>query len=383
MDFESHDLKGAETEEIVSALVDRVVKSSEEIEEEEQEAQPSRTELKVFVAENRGFEVGTLSTEIEALASKTTTNKNIQTFITEHNVSETVLNEEVSFVEIATPSHERVDQFIFITRDDYLKIITAERREWTKKTVERLITYLPSVDRLFLSSEDLEEIVETLPGATISGFTAKYNAYHSDKSLTITFHGGNEDDLETVKEEFGAKPTRLEFSQSNSPMGVVQSSIGQNGYYKHTSVLEGYEDLGRRTLEEIFEAYEDHDRQHFAVEFTPIRKPVKSGFTYEGYTTLLLTENEQNDSQELTEQLEEQILDGKQRYKYSTWDTGNYLVFDTEHNEPFEIGVEGRDLALHAKEATSSVTFRDFCHLILEKFNSSYRMEKQSAMLQP
>jgi len=381
MDFDSHDLKDKETDQIVSRLIDHVAKSDEEIEREQEEGKPRTTELKIFVAENEGFELGTLSDEIEHLAHSKNTTKHVQSFINQHHFSEEKLNDEVSYVEIATPSYERTDQFIFVDREDYLKTITAERRDWTKKTVEKLIQYLPSLNRLFLSSEDLEDIVETLPGTSISGFTAKYHAYHTDKSVTIQFHGGSKSDLEKVKDEFGAKPTRLEFTQANSPEAVLRSSVNREGYFKYNSVLKGHEKQGRETLEQIFEEYGDHDRRHFEVEFAPEKIPTKSGFTIDGFTTLQLLEEAGENHRELTTRLKEDILSRKRRYEYSEWDSGNYFVFDKENNEPFEIGVEGRDLVLYAKEATTSRTFRDFCHLILEEFNSTYRVKKMSGKL--
>lgn len=378
MDLDSHDLKDAETEYIVSELIDHVAKSGEEIEAEQQEKKPGKTELKVFVAENRGFELGDLELEIESLAESKDASQHVTDFLDAHTFSEERLNDEVSFVEITTPNYERTDQFVFVDQGQYLRVITAERRTWTKKTVEKLIQYLPSLERLFLSSEDLRDIVDSLPGTSIAGFTAKFHAYHSDKNVTIQFHGGTEEDLEKVEEEFGAKPTRLAFDQSNSPEAVVQSSVDRKGYYKQTSVLRGYEQLGLETLDQIFEEYESHDRQHFEVEFIPQREPVKDGFVMEGYTTLCLREQDGDGRRELSEKLETDILDRKRRFKYSVWEEGNFLVFDTETGEPFEISVEGRDIVLHAKGATTSTTFRDFCHLILEEFNSTYRLEKRS-----
>jgi translation elongation factor P/translation initiation factor 5A len=108
--------------------------------------------------------------------------------------------------------------------------------------------------------------------------------------------------------------------------------------------------------------------------------PVKNGFTIEGFTTLRLLEQDSQSSKTPLEELEEAIL-SKRRYEFTEWEPGNYLVFDTEHNEPFEIGIEGRDLAIYAKEATTSVTLREFCNLILEDFNSSYRLDKTSEKL--
>lgn len=381
MIIDSHALQDKETEDIVSVLIDHVSKSDEEAKREREEEQWT-TELKVFVAENRDFELGTLKQKIQRLAESKDTNKHIQKFITSHNFSETQLNDEVSYVEIHTPKFERTDQFIFIDGGDYLKVLTAERRDWTKKTVENLLEYLPGLDRLYLSSDDLRKIVDDLPKTTISGFTAKYHAYHTDKRVTIQFHGGTEEDLEKVEEEFGARPTRLEFDQANSPSSVLHSSVDQHGYYKFTRVRKGSEEKGVETLKQIFQDYEEHDRAHFKVEHAPERIPVKSGFTIEGFTTLHLIEEEEDGSgRSPAEKLKEDILLRKRQYEFAEWEPGNYLVFDKENKEPFEIGVEGRDIVVYAKSATSSVSLRDFCNLILEEFNSTYGLKKTSKAL--
>lgn len=376
MHLDSHELGGEDTEDILDALVDHVVKSGEEL-REDIEDDSRGTELKVFVSENRGYELGTLEQEIRKLAEAPDTGKYVQDFISKHSFSEELLNDEVSFVEIHTANYERTDQFIFLDGGEYLKVLTAERRDWTKKTVEPLLEYIPSLDRLFLSSETLRDIVDGLPKTTISGFTAKYYSYESDKSVTIQFHGGSEHELEKVQDEFGARPTRLEFERANSPSVAVKSSIDRKGYFKLSRVRHGSEPTGRETLEEIFNDYERHDRQDFRVEETPTLVPVKNGFTIQGFTTLQLIEQDHRENGTSVKDLEEAIL-SKRRYDFTEWEPGNFIVFDSEHNEPFEIGVEGRDLAVYAKEATTSVALRDFCNLILEEFNSSYRLEKTS-----
>jgi len=381
MNIDNHALKDKDTEEIVSVLIDHVSKSDEEVQREREEGRRT-TELKVFVAENKGFELGTLSQEIQKLAESEDTTKHVDSFITEHNFVEERLNKKVSYVEIHTPNYERTDQFVFLDNADYLKVLTAERRDWTKKTVENLLRYVPDLDRLFLSSEDLRDIVTGLPKTTISGFTAKYHSYHTDKRVTIQFHGGTESDLQKVEEEFGARPTRLEFDQANSPTKAIHSSVDRQGYFKLTRVRRGSEQKGVETLQQIFHDYEEHDREHFEVEFTPRRIPLKSGFTIEGFTTLQLIEKEEDgDDKTPSEKLKGEILERKRRYDYTVWEPGNYLVFDKEHNEPFEIGIEDRDLVVYAKPATTSVTLRDFCNLILEDFNSTYGVEKTSNLL--
>lgn len=90
---------------------------------------PQTTELKVFIPENQEFDLGTLAQEIEALSQSDSATQHAIDFIDEHSFTEESLNDDVSYVEITTPSYERTDQFIFVNREQYLKMITAERRE--------------------------------------------------------------------------------------------------------------------------------------------------------------------------------------------------------------------------------------------------------------
>ena len=381
MNLDRANLTDAPTEEVLDVLISHITKTDEEIEQERAVGRPSTTELKVFVAENQGYELGTLNEEVEVLSQSKEASHHAKSFVDTHNFSETQLNEEVALVEITTPDYERTDQFIFIDEGQYLKAITVERREWTEKTVEKLIKHLPTLERLFISSEELEEIVESLGGTELVGFTAKYRSIGSERGYTIEFHGGTFDDLKQVKDDFNAKPTRLEFTQSNSPAAVLRSSVKRHGYYKHTTVLRGHESQGRDTLEEIFDQYGARDQMHFAVEFPPMQKPVADGYAIAGFTTIHLQGEEDQDREELADRLVSDVLDKKQRYTFSAWETGNYFVFDKEHKEPFEVGVEGSDIVLYAKEGTSATTFREFCRIVLTEFQSTYSVEKTSRKL--
>jgi hypothetical protein len=369
---------GDNTEEIISSFISHVTRSEEEFEREREEGD-RRTDLKIFLAENRGYELGTLSKRISSLAEDTSLHKNTQTFISEHNFRESVINEEASLVEIDTPEFGRTDQFVFIDDRDYLRIVTAERRKWTKRTVERLIDYLPELDRIYLSPSDLESAVEGIDGSNISGFTAKYHSYNTDKKITIRFHGGSDDELETVEGEFGARPTRLEFDQENSPPDSVQTAIAQEGFYSITGVRSGYEERGSATLNNLASALEQQDRENFSVDHAPIMNRVGAGTVREGFTTIELSEQfAGNEPTETAEELVNQILDYKNRYKFSTWEPGKYEVFDTDTNEAFEVTVEASKIRLHAKDGTTSQSFRDFAENLYESFNSTYSITKKS-----
>lgn len=383
MQFDPDEFSG-EIDDVISVFVDHITRSEEEIEKEEDKDR-RKTEVKVFLANNSGFEIGTLNNALQELSEDPELEKYIHRFITEHNFHEEILNDHLSYVEIDTPKRGRTDQFIFIADDDYLRIITAERRKWTKKTAEKLIKYLPSLERVFLTPSDLEEIVQDLYGTSISGFTAKYHSYKTEKRVSIRFHGGTDEDLATVEDVFDAKPTRLEFNQRNSPSTAVQSSVAQEGHFTFSSIRPGSEERGAQTLQELSEEYEEHDRKNYQIEHKPIRDFFKGGFTIEGFTALQLIDDteeaEPDERDDTADILEEKILNHKRRYEYSIWEHGKFYVFDKDHDEPFEVTVEGDDLTLYAKETTTAATFRDFCSLVFEEFDSTYSLEKTSRKL--
>jgi hypothetical protein len=379
MQFEKSQLTG-DKEDVLSSLIEHITRSEEKAEAEE-ESGSRRTELKVFVAENQGFEVGSLNDILANLIEQGDLDKRIETFIAEHNFHERVIGEDASYIEIDTPKVGRTDQFVFFDDDDYLRVITAERRSWTKKTVERLITYLPTLERVYLSPSDLEEIVDDLDGTSISGFTAKHHTYDTEKRVSIRFHGGEKEDLNKVEKYFDARPTRLEFDQTNSPSAAVQSSVAQEGHFSFSWIRPGSQEKGLETLTDLSHRFAEHDKNNYRVDFEPVSERVGSGFVIDGCTTLELTEEEEANGADAAELLEEKILDYKQRYKYSCWQKGKYEVFDTEHNEPLEITIEDGKIALHAKEGTSASSLRDFCNLILETFSSTYSLNKTSRRL--
>ena len=381
MKLEPSSLSG-DREDIISVFIDQITRTEDE-EEAEKEEGSRRTDVKVFLANNDGFKIGNLNAAIKSLAETRDLSKHIQRYIAEHNFHEEVLAQDISLVEIDTPKRARTDQFVFFDDDDYLRIITAERRKWTKKTAEKLIKYLPSLERVFLTPGDLEEIVGDLYGASVTGFTAKYHSYKEDKRASIRFHGGTREDLDDVERVFEAKPTRLEFGQRNSPSNAIHSSIAQEGHYSFSSIRPGSEDRGAKTLNELSEAFEKHDQQNYRVEHKPVRKFFEGGVKLEGFTTLqLIDEDTEELTHETADRLEEDILDKKQQYEFSEWERGNYMVFDKDHGEQFEITVEQSDVLLHAKESTTSSSLRDFCSLVFEEFDSTYSLEKTSRRLE-
>ena len=387
MKFDPVEIKQGNTRDIINTLIDHVTKTDEEAVVEAKNKQKS-TELKAFIAKSRGLPLGSIEQRLQKLYDSDNISQYARDFIDDHTFSEERLNQDVSYLEIGTPNYGRKDQFILLEEDGYLRALTAERRKWTKKTIEKLIKYLPELDRVYLSPSDLEGMVnEELDDTSLSGFTAKYNPYFSEKSLSIRFHGGEQRDLDDVEEIFNARPSRVEFTQTNSPTEALEGAVKQDGYYSIPRIRLGSESKGYETISKLSASYESHDKENFEIE-ERARESFEDGYSLDGSTTLRLVEEAEDPASagvttdggetSLAGMLESEILDSKRRYKYSTWEEGDFLVFDTETREPFQIAIEGDDIDIHAKPATTARSLRDFSHIVLEEFNSTYRFDKVS-----
>ncbi len=122
------------------------------------------------------------------------------------------------------PKKSRTDNCVWIIQRDYISVLTTERQEWRKKTIENLIKYLPQVERLFLYSEYLEILTdeETIKDSYVSGFTAQYHAHYAEQKATLQFYRSRQEDLEKAERYFKAKTSRIEFDQKNSPEAAIQ-----------------------------------------------------------------------------------------------------------------------------------------------------------------
>jgi len=408
-------LEGEDTEEIIGQLVDFVTRTGEEIAEEKEEQRSKTAELKFFIARSHGFQLGELEDRVNELLKSESLTKHESDFFQDHFFKEQQLNEEVSYVQIGTPEYDRHDHFIFYFNEDYLRIFTVERRKWTKQTVEKLLKYIPTLDRVFISSDDLVSMVREVDG-DIDGFTAKYDTFYDERDMSIQLHGGKEKYLEEVEDMYGVQPTRLEFSKTNSPR--VEATANLTGYGTVPRVAESGQDFGRATMMDVTEKYIQQDQENFEVEHAPRKltyrdqqkieeipgeeveetePPTDSisdtssdaiasdgGFSLEGYTTVELIENIPKREQkgpsfkELSESLQEDILDKKTRYNFSEWEEGNFFVFDEERAEPFEITLDGRNILLHAKATTTADSLSDFYSIIHNEFSTNYQVTKHS-----
>jgi hypothetical protein len=381
MNINPEPLREKSKREVVRELVEHVVKSDEELEEKGTRGGRT-TDLKLYVCDNKGFEFGSLQATIERLVTENRVGKTAQDFFDEHPIAEEQLNGGVSFVQISTPDAGRTDEFVFVQADSYVWVLTTERKEWAKKTVEHLIHYLPSLERLYLSSDDLEELITDLDKAHVSGFTAKYHAPYRSRDATLRFHGAESNDLDTAKEAFTARPTRLEFDQANSPATAIQGSESNDGEIKLESVKKGSEAAAVETLFGLTEDYQRRDHANFEVVEQPTRTSLSTGFSVDGFTAVCLTDPDRDtvEVKTLREELEDEVLSGHQ-YEYGKWGQDTLFVHDKQHSEVFEIGLEPPDIVVYARETTTALSLRSFCREIIGEFDSTYSLEKMDCSL--
>ncbi|SDZ92761.1 hypothetical protein SAMN04488065_1268 [Haloplanus vescus] len=412
-------LAGEDINTIVGKLVDFVTRTGEEISEEKRNKTTKTPELKFFIARSHAYQLGSLEDIVETQLRDESLNDYEYNFFENHLFKEQKLNENISYVRISTPEYDRHDDFIFYLEDDYLRVFTVERRHWTKRTVEKLIRYLPSLDRIFLSSEDLVDIVNGVDG-DVDGFTAKYDTVFDDRDMSIQLHGGEERYLEDLEADYGVQPTRLEFSKTNSPR--IEGTANRDGYGSIPRVQQSEPGFGNDTTIELTNQYVQKDQENFEVEYAPrklsytdeqaiadlsdfdveeskdVPTPVDDdtpdsvaadgGFSIEGYTTVELVEhipNKKTDPdqespsfEQLVEGLRENILDKKRRYDFSEWEEGNFFVFDGERNEPFEITINETNILLHAKATTTAASLSDFYSIIHNELSTNYQVRKHS-----
>lgn len=403
-------LVGAETQEIIDVFIQHVTKTDGEIAEEGRDKKKSSTELKVYIAENGGLNPDDLNERILELLNSESINHYPEEYFTSHNFKIHRLNDEVHHLVITTPKYERSDDFILINSDGYLKALTVIRKSWADDTIEKLIEYIPELDRLFLSSNDLESIVEKNKKRDLTGFTAKYKPFYKDERVSIQVHGGGDNHLEQVEEQFGARPKRIVFSQRNSPAEAVKGAVSQDGYASIPRVRKGSEEVGYETIEDVIESYQEQDKENFKVTYRPERltpgdryflkqltledssekstdggisdeiKKIDQGSVLEGLTICEFEEEmpapDYPDDQAVATQLEEEILDFKQRYSYSTCKEANYLVYDRTLGESFEVVIEDKNIRVYAKANTTARSLREFANIIDGEFNSTYSIEK-------
>ncbi|PGF15365.1 hypothetical protein CP556_03955 [Natrinema sp. CBA1119] len=378
MDLDPTSLEGKTTREVLHKLIDYVVKSDEEMDEKTTRS-GDQTDLNIYICDNEGYEIGTLDEWVTHLAESDRITGHAANYVSNHTFNEEVADDNVSLVTITTPSKGREDEFVFVTNDGYLWILTTIHSDWREKTIENFIKYLPSVERLYLSADHLEDLTERIRDSRISGFTAKYHAPNRERDATLTFSGAEPGDLQKAEDTFDAKPTRIEFDQKNSPTTAIQGANTNKGRLTMRSVRDGSEPKAVDTLLGLTEGYQELDRQSFSVEHPPVHDNLGNGFTVDGFTAVELTNPDRNTAEDLVGEIEESVLNGNQ-YRYGIRDGGRKIrVFDTEYDEVFDVAIEEPDIILYARDSTTALSLRSFVRQVYDELDSTYSLSKSQS----
>lgn len=375
MDLDPASLEGKTTEEILRGLIEYVVKSDEEMEEKTTRS-GDQTDLNVYICDNEGYEIGTLDEWVIHIAESDRVTGHAANYVSNHTFKERVADDDASLVTITTPEKGREDEFVFVTNDGYLWVLTTVHSDWREKTIESLLDYLPCVERLYLSADDLEDLTGRVRDSRVSGFTAKYHAPNRERDASLQFSGAEPGDLETAEDAFGAKPTRIEFDQKNSPTTAIQGANTNDGRLTMRSVRDGSEAKAVETLLGITEDYQELDEQSFEVEYRPKHADLDNGFTVDGFTAVELTDPDRDDAEDLIAELEESVLNAN-RYTHGIRDDGRKIrVLDSEYDEIFDVAFEGPDIILYARESTTALSLRSFVREVYDGFDSTYSLSK-------
>lgn len=385
MTIEPDSLEGKSKKAIIRRFVKEVTATDEEIEEKETRQGPT-TDIKIFVVDNKGLKLGEIERTIEEFQQDDTTSQHAKNFLSDHIIEEHHVEEDISLIEFTTPNYSRTDSFIFIDHGSYLWIITNERKKWTEKTIEKLLKYLPQIERVYLSYEDLEEIVGELHDADVSGFTARYHSPYRTRDATLMFHGAEPKDMERAKETFQATVSRIEYNQKNSPSTAIQGAGTNDGQLSLESVRQGSQDKAVETIHSLTEEYERRDFNNFEVELELGYQFFEHGFTTGDYTSIELfdpdRESDQNSIQMMAEELRDEVL-SQNTYEYGEWGDDTFFVHDKEHKEVFEVGIEPPNIVVHARETTTALSLRAFCQVVIDEFDSTYSIKKTEAKVSP
>lgn len=403
------------TEEIVEKFVRRVVKTDETIVEEGKENVKTSAELKIFVAEKLRFSLDNIQERIEEKLRSDSTPKPERDFFESHGFSVNKINRKSKQLIITTYDYNRNDEFIAIEESGYYVFITNVKRSWTKRTVENLIKYIDGMDRAFLTTSDLEELVGEPNKRDLTGFTAKYQPFYEEKYVSIQVHGGTDQALTDIKSDFDARPTRVVYSQRNSPSEAVKGAVNQEGYASVERVRQGSEDAGVETVMSVIERCISRDKNNFSVDFRPEREApgeqddpdqsdiekiidryineetdgggigldfvIHRGSVLEGMTVCELKDDIDTDNypddESIASQLESTVLE-KQRYEYTGIDEKNYIVYDKKTYSSFEVVVMNGGIRVYARSNTEKITIRQFYKEVSDDFNVSYNIENVS-----
>lgn len=375
MDLNINRLRNKNKREIVRHLVEYVVTTEDEFEDKETRS-GSRTDLNIYLADNEDFEIGELEKWIHYLSTSDRPSGHNKQYVNAHTFYEETIGDDVSMVTISTPSKNREDEFVFIKNDGYLWILTTVHSDWRDKTIEPLLDYLPCIERLYLSSDDLENLADNLEDSRVSGFTAKYHTPHRERDATLQFSGAEDGDLEKAKDTFDATATRIDFDQTNSPATAVQGANTNDGRIALRSVVEGSQPRAVETLLGLSEEYQELDRRHFNVDHVPVMEGLRTGLSVKGFTAVELTNPDRDTAEDLAGELEEFVLNSHQ-YDYGFRDGGRKIrVYDSDFKEFFDVALEPPEIVLYTRESTTALSLRSFVKRVYDELDSTYSIEK-------
>lgn len=375
MNVNPSDLQGLETREVVLELVTEVTKSSEVLDEKDTRGAKT-TDLKLYITDYTQDIQGQFATAGLDVVDNKNYKQTARNFFKDIVIKEEKISEDVTFLGVTYPRYDRTDEAIVIDRGDALWFLSTELKDWLEDTVEKVIKYLPQLERVYLSSEDLEEIMRSIADSEVAGFTAQYHSQHKNRDATLQFHGAEPGDLEKAEETFSATPTRIEFNQRNSPATAIQGSGSNDGFLKLESVRKDAAGKAADTLFNTSNQFVARDSEKFRVNADTSWKLFEPGFAVDEYTSIELYDPERDKAKNLDKELEEQIF-SKNRYRYGRWGEDTFFVYDKNHEEVFELGIESNELVLHARETTTGLSLRAFCRILLDGFDSTYSVRKK------
>ncbi|WP_430504283.1 hypothetical protein [Haloparvum sp. PAK95] len=370
MNINPSDLQGLNTREVILELIAEVTKSGEEMDEKDTRGAKT-TDLKLYIIDSKEDIQGQFAEAGLDVAEDESTKQAARDFFREIVIEEERVSENITFLGVSYPRYDRTDEVIVIDRGDALWFLSTELKDWLEDTVEKVIKYLPQLERVYLSPDDLEDSMRNIVDSEIAGFTAEYHSQHRDRDATLQFHGAETGDIRKAENTFSATPTRIEFNQRNSPATAIQGSGSNDGFFKLESVRKDSEGKAADTLLATSNEFVARDSEKFEVDADTSWKLLEPGFIVDEYTSIELHDPERDEAENLDQELEEEIF-SKNRYRYGRWGENTFFVYDKNHEEVFELGVESNELVLHARETTTGHSLRAFCRILLDGFDSTY-----------
>jgi len=375
MNIKSSDLQGLDVREVILELITEVTKSGGELDEKDTRGGKT-TDLKLYIIDSNEDIQGKFAKAGLDIAEDENAKQAARDFFKGIVIEEERISEDITFLGVTYPRYDRTDEAIVIDRGNALWFLSTELKEWLEDTVEKVIKYLPQLERVYLSSDDLEDSMRGIVDSEIAGFTAEYHSQHKRRDATLQFHGAESEDLKKAENTFSATPTRIEFNQRNSPATAIQGSGSNDGFFKLESVRKDSEGKAADTLLNTSDDFVARDNEKFKVDADSGWKLFEPGFVVDEFTSIELYNPERDEAENLGQELEEEIF-SKNRYRYGRWGDNTFFVYDKDHEEIFELGIEANELVLHARESTTGLSLRAFCRILLDGFDSTYSVRKK------